>query len=137
MDFDPKLNFGKHVRITKEKADNANKIVKALSGTSWGKQKRNIDRNIQSHSPTHIRIWQHSLVTNHKRHQQKQTPNHPEHSSQNCNRMHTRHQHPTLTCRNQSSPSFTSSESSRIQLLSKNPTNKPSTSSSKLQQNRS
>ena len=42
LTFDPKLNFGKHVRITKEKADNANKIVKALSGTSWGKQKETL-----------------------------------------------------------------------------------------------
>ena len=39
LTFDPKLNFSKHLQITKEKAQNSLRIVKALSGTSWGKQK--------------------------------------------------------------------------------------------------
>jgi hypothetical protein len=42
LTFDTKLNFGKHAKITKEKADNANKIVKTLTSTSWGKQKETL-----------------------------------------------------------------------------------------------
>ena len=42
LTFDTKLNFGKHIKITKEKADNANKIVKTLTSTSWGKQKETL-----------------------------------------------------------------------------------------------
>ena len=39
LTFDPKLNFSKHIQNTKEKAQNSLRIVKALSGTFWGKQK--------------------------------------------------------------------------------------------------
>ena len=39
LTFDPRLNFSKHIQTTTEKARNSLKITKALSGTSWGKQK--------------------------------------------------------------------------------------------------
>ena len=39
LTFDPKLNFGKHIQETTGKAQNSIKIIKALTGTSWGKQK--------------------------------------------------------------------------------------------------
>src|SRR5437867_1131310 len=40
--LDPSLNFGEHTRITKEKADSSIKILKALTSTSWGKQKETL-----------------------------------------------------------------------------------------------
>ena len=38
--LDPKLTFKDHVNKTKEKADKNIKILKALNGTTWGKQKK-------------------------------------------------------------------------------------------------
>src|SRR6478609_739558 len=40
--LDPKLNFTEHTRITKEKADKSLNIVKALTSTTWGKQKETL-----------------------------------------------------------------------------------------------
>src|SRR3989442_5604029 len=39
----PDFNFGDHAKITKEKADSSIKIIiKALTSTSWGKQKETV-----------------------------------------------------------------------------------------------
>src|SRR5688572_1469045 len=42
LTFDPDLTFSEHVRITKTKADSSIKILKALTFTSWGKQKETL-----------------------------------------------------------------------------------------------
>src|SRR5437867_6648100 len=42
ISLDPSLNFGEHTRIAKEKADSSIKILKALTSTSWGKQKETL-----------------------------------------------------------------------------------------------
>ena len=42
LTFDPKLNYGEHVKITKEKASKTVNITKAISGTKWGKQKETL-----------------------------------------------------------------------------------------------
>src|SRR6476661_1055901 len=38
----PKLNFAEHTRITKDKADKSLNVVKALTSTTWGKQKKTL-----------------------------------------------------------------------------------------------
>src|SRR5437867_11444683 len=38
----PSFNFGDHSTITKEKADSSIRILKALTSTSWGKQKETL-----------------------------------------------------------------------------------------------
>ena len=40
--FDPLFNFGTHVKHLKEKVNNRNNILKALAGTSWGKEKETL-----------------------------------------------------------------------------------------------
>jgi len=40
--LDPDFSFGDHAKITKEKADSSIKIIKALTSTSWGKQKETV-----------------------------------------------------------------------------------------------
>jgi hypothetical protein len=40
--FDPKLNFGEHVKQTKEKANKTINLMKSLTATKWGKQKETI-----------------------------------------------------------------------------------------------
>ena len=40
LTFDPKLNFIEHIKITKEKASKSINIMKAISSTKWGKQKK-------------------------------------------------------------------------------------------------
>src|SRR6267154_1536919 len=42
LTLDPSLSFREHTRITKEKADSSIKILKALTSTSWGKQKETL-----------------------------------------------------------------------------------------------
>src|SRR5688572_10087247 len=42
LTFDPALTFTEHARITKTKADSSIKIPKALTSTSWGKQKETL-----------------------------------------------------------------------------------------------
>src|SRR5688572_22177895 len=42
LTFDPALTFSEHTRITKTKADSSIKILKALTCTSWGKQKETL-----------------------------------------------------------------------------------------------
>src|SRR6476469_2420782 len=40
--YSQKLNFAEHTRITKEKADKSLNVVKALTSTTWGKQKETL-----------------------------------------------------------------------------------------------
>src|SRR6476469_4015966 len=40
--LDPKLNFAEHTRITKEKAVKSPNVVKALTSTTWDKQKETL-----------------------------------------------------------------------------------------------
>src|SRR6476469_5762762 len=40
--LDPRLSFAEHTRITKEKADKLLNVVKALTSTTWGKQKETL-----------------------------------------------------------------------------------------------
>ena len=40
--FDPKLNFSEHIKETEDKAKGSLKLLKAISGTSWGQQKETI-----------------------------------------------------------------------------------------------
>ena len=42
LTFDPKLNFAKHIEITKDKASKTINLLKSLSATSWGKQKETL-----------------------------------------------------------------------------------------------
>src|SRR3989441_6816734 len=42
LKLDPSFNFGDHSKITKEKADSSIRILKALTSTSWGKQKETL-----------------------------------------------------------------------------------------------
>jgi hypothetical protein len=42
LTLDPALNFNQHTKITKEKADSKIKILKALTSTTWGKQKETL-----------------------------------------------------------------------------------------------
>src|SRR5881296_2283226 len=42
LTLDPGFNFAEHARITKDKADSSIKILKALTSTSWGKQKETL-----------------------------------------------------------------------------------------------
>src|SRR5580692_3689751 len=42
LTFDPKLNYSEHIKIIKEKANNTTTIIKALTGTKWGKQKETL-----------------------------------------------------------------------------------------------
>ena len=42
LTFDPKLTYNQHVDNTKEKAIGTTKMIKALTSTSWGKQKETI-----------------------------------------------------------------------------------------------
>ena len=42
LTLDPSFNFGDHSKITKEKADSSIRILKALTSTSWGKQKETL-----------------------------------------------------------------------------------------------
>lgn len=42
LTLDPSLSFAEHARITKEKADSSIKVLKALTSTSWGKQKETL-----------------------------------------------------------------------------------------------
>ena len=40
--MDPKLNFDEHLKLTKEKADKSLNILKALTSSSFGKQKETL-----------------------------------------------------------------------------------------------
>ena len=42
LTFDPKLNFGAHVKKVEEKAKRSLKLVKAITGTDWGQQSETI-----------------------------------------------------------------------------------------------
>jgi retron-type reverse transcriptase len=42
LTLDPKLNFAKHIEITKDKASKTINLLKSLSATSWGKQKETL-----------------------------------------------------------------------------------------------
>src|SRR6188508_2305399 len=42
LTLDPHLTFKDHVNKTKQKADKNIKILKALNGTTWGKQKQTL-----------------------------------------------------------------------------------------------
>jgi hypothetical protein len=42
LTLDPCFNFSEHIKITKEKAESSIKIIKALTSTSWGKQKETL-----------------------------------------------------------------------------------------------
>ena len=42
LNFDPKLTFSEHIKYTKTKAYKTIKIYKALTGTSWGKNRETI-----------------------------------------------------------------------------------------------
>ena len=42
LTFDPKLTFAEHVKKTEENSKKALRLVKALSGTSWGQQKETL-----------------------------------------------------------------------------------------------
>ncbi|MGK2940486.1 MAG: reverse transcriptase domain-containing protein [Immundisolibacter sp.] len=42
LTFDPKLNYGEHIKIAQEKANKTTNILKALTSTKWGKQKETI-----------------------------------------------------------------------------------------------
>jgi RNA polymerase subunit RPABC4/transcription elongation factor Spt4 len=42
LTLDPAFNFSEHVKIVKEKATSAIKILKALTSTTWGKQKETL-----------------------------------------------------------------------------------------------
>ena len=42
LTFDPKLNYGEHIKTTQDKANKTTNILKALTSTKWGKQKETI-----------------------------------------------------------------------------------------------
>ena len=42
LTLDPAFNFNEHAKITKDKSDSTIKILKALTSTSWGKQKETL-----------------------------------------------------------------------------------------------
>src|SRR5437867_10749064 len=48
LTLDPGFNFAEHARITKDKADSSIKILKALTSTSWGKQKETLLANYKT-----------------------------------------------------------------------------------------
>jgi hypothetical protein len=42
LTLDPKLNFAKHIELTKDKASKTINLLKSLSATNWGKQKETL-----------------------------------------------------------------------------------------------
>lgn len=48
LTFDPKLNYGEHIKLTKQKAANSANIYKALASTPWGKHKETITHTYSS-----------------------------------------------------------------------------------------
>ena len=106
LTFDPKLTFNQHIDNTKEKATKTVKLLKALTSTTWGKQKetivttyKTITRPVIEHAST---IWSSTASkTNIKK---LQTVQNIALRSQDCNRMHSRHQHPTSSQRNTGPP---------------------------------
>ena len=42
LTLDPSFSFAEHIKVAKEKADSSLKIIKALTSTSWGKQKETL-----------------------------------------------------------------------------------------------
>ena len=42
LNLDPKLNFGQHIKQTKEKASKTINMLKALTTTKWGKDKETV-----------------------------------------------------------------------------------------------
>ena len=48
LTFDPSLTFAEHTKITREKADSSLKILKALTSTTWGKQKETLQATYEA-----------------------------------------------------------------------------------------
>jgi hypothetical protein len=48
LTLDPKLNYGEHIKTTKEKAQKTTNILKALTSTTWGLQKETLVRTYKA-----------------------------------------------------------------------------------------
>src|SRR5688572_32150271 len=92
LTFDPALTFSEHARITKTKADSSIKILKALTSTSWGKQKETLLATYKTIILPVIELPGPFGTRSHLT-QSPKTADHPKQCSKSRHRLHTRYQH--------------------------------------------